>query len=106
MEYVIERPLNNNDIIFAGDWDNSELKRLTMMENVEFEEKADIEDLVLPSKPMKMADVEINDIKEEPIEEQKKQNTFQLDHDEGKKFKLNMEEDILKLYEELVKEKF
>ena len=38
------------------------------MENVEFEEKVDIEDLVLPSKPMKMADVEINDIKEEPLE--------------------------------------
>ena len=101
MEYVIERPLNNNDIIFAGDWDNSELKRLTMMENVEFEEKADIEDLVLPSKPMKMADVEINDIKQEPLEAN---DAFQSDHDEGKEFRLKMEETILELFEELEEE--
>ena len=78
---------------------------LTMIESIEFEEKVDIDDLVLPSKPMKMAVIEIKDIKQEPIEEQKKQNAFQLDHDEGKKFKLNMEEKILKMYEELDKEK-
>ena len=78
---------------------------LTMIENIEFEEKVDIEGPILPSKPMRMAVIEIKDIKQEPIEEQKKQNTFQLDHDEGKKFKLNMEEDILKLFEELDKEK-
>ena len=61
---------------------------LTMIENIEFEEKVDIDDM-----------------KQEPIEEQKKQNAFQLDHDEGKKFKLNMEENILELYEEFDKEK-
>ena len=59
---------------------------LTIIENIEFEEKVDIDDLVLPSKPMKMAVIEINDIKQEPIEEKNKQNAFQLDHDEGKKF--------------------
>ena len=78
---------------------------LTMIENIEFEEKVDIDDLVLPSKPMKMAVIEINDTKQEPIEEEKKQNAFQSDHDEGKKFKLNMEKNILELYEELDKEK-
>ena len=77
---------------------------LTMIENIEFEEKVDIDDLVLPSKPMKMAVIEINDVKQEPIGEQKKQNAFQLHHDEGKKFKLSMEENILKLYEELDKD--
>ena len=78
---------------------------LTMIENIESEEKVDINNLVLPSKPMKMAVIEINDVKQEPIEEKKMQNAFQLDHDEGKIFKLNMEENILKLYEELDKEK-
>ena len=43
---------------------------LEMMENTEFEEKVDIDDLVLPSKPTKMAKIEINDVKEEQIEEQ------------------------------------
>ena len=37
---------------------------LTMIENIEFEEKVDIDDLVLPSKPMKMAVIEINDTKQ------------------------------------------
>ena len=48
---------------------------------MEFEEKADIDDLVLPSEPMKLAEIEI---KQEPVE--------------GNKFKLRMEESILKLY--------
>ena len=60
----------------------------------------------MPSKPLKLAEFEINDIKQEPIEEEKKQNALQLDHDEGKKFALNMEENILELYNELDKEKF
>ena len=72
---------------------------------MEFEEKIDIDDLVLPSKPLKLAYIEINDNKQEPIGEEKKENAFQSDHDEGKKFKLNMEENILELYEELDKEK-
>ena len=43
---------------------------LEMIENTEFEAKVDIDDLVLPSKPTKMAEIEINDVKEEQIEEQ------------------------------------
>ena len=78
---------------------------LIMIENIEFEEKVDIEDPILPSKPMRMAVIEIKDIKQEPIEEQKKHSAFQLDHKEGKKFKLIMEENILELYEEFDKEK-
>ena len=40
-----------------------------MMEYMEFEEKVDIDDLVLPPKPMKMIETEISDIKQEPLEE-------------------------------------
>ena len=35
-----------------------------MLENIEFEEKVDIDDLVLPSEPMKLAEIEI---KQEPL---------------------------------------
>ena len=35
---------------------------------MEFEEKVDIEDLVLPSKPIVLLDMETIDIKEEPLE--------------------------------------
>ena len=66
-----------------------------MMENIDFEEKVDIDDLVLQSKPMEMAEIETDDIKQKPLES---------DH-VGNKFKLKMEENILKLYEELDKEK-
>ena len=40
-----------------------------MMENIDFEEKVDIDDLVLPSKSMEVGKIEINDIKQEPLEE-------------------------------------
>ena len=40
---------------------------LAMMEDIEFEEKVDIDVLVLPSKPMKSAEIEINNIKQEPL---------------------------------------
>ena len=76
---------------------------LEIMENTEFEEKVDIDDLVLPSKPTKMAEIEINDVKEEQLKEQ--HATFISDLDMGKKFKLKMKENILKLCEELDKEK-
>ena len=33
------------------------------MEDIEFEEKVDVDDLVLPSKPTKSSEIEINDIK-------------------------------------------
>ena len=78
---------------------------LAILENTEFEEKVDIDNLLLPSKAMKSAEIEIHDIKQEPLEEEKKQTTFELDIDVGKKFKLKMEENILKLYVELDKEK-
>jgi hypothetical protein len=42
---------------------------LSMMESIDFEEKVDIDDLVLPSKPSKMGTMEILDVKEEPLEE-------------------------------------
>ena len=51
------------------------------MENIEFEEKVDIDDLVFPSKPMKLSEIEINDIKKEPQEEEKQNASFESDHD-------------------------
>ena len=39
---------------------------------MEFEEKVDIDDLVLPPKPMKMVETEVSDIKQEPHEEENK----------------------------------
>ena len=79
---------------------------LKMIDRMEFEEKVDVDDLILPSKPLKLAEIEINNIKQEPIEEEKKQNVFPSDYDKAKKSKLNMEENIFELYEELDKEKF
>ena len=80
---------------------------VAMMENSEFEEKVNIDDLVLPSKLIDLAEIEIDDIKQEPIEEEKKPDIFESDHDVavGKKIQIQMEENILKLYEELDKEK-
>ena len=74
------------------------------MENIEFEEKVDLDTLVLPSKPVRLVEIDINDIKQEPIEEEKQQTAFELDHDVQKEFKLKMEENV-KLSEELDKEK-
>ena len=87
--------------------ENTDLQsNLAMMEDIEFEEKVDIDDLVLPSKPMELAEIEINDIiKQEPVEEKEQHAAFELDHDVGKKSKVKMEENILKLCKELDKEK-
>ena len=76
---------------------------MTMMENSEFEEKVYIDDLILPSKLINLA--EIDDIKQEPIEEEKKPAIFESDHNVAVGKKIQMEENILKLYEELDKEK-
>ena len=79
---------------------------VVMMKNSEFEEKNNIDDLVLPSNLINLAEIEIDDIKEEPIEEEKTPSIFETGHDVvavGKK--LQMEVNILKLYEELDKEK-
>jgi hypothetical protein len=75
---------------------------LAILENTEFEEKVDIDNLVLPSKAMKSAEIEIHGIKQESLEEE---TTFESDNDIRKKFKLEMKENILKLYEEFDKEK-
>ena len=76
------------------------------MLDIEFEEKVDTDDLVLPSKPTKSAEIEFNDMKEEPFEgEEEQQAAFELDHDVGKNFRIKMEENILKLCEELDQEK-
>ena len=75
------------------------------MESIDFEEKVDIKDLVLPSKPSKMGTMEIFAVKEEPLEENKC-TAFESVHDRKKKYKLKIEETILKLYEELDREKF
>ena len=78
---------------------------LAKTENTEFEEKVDIDDLVFPSKSINLSEIEIQDIKEEPLEEEEQHVVFESNHDLGMKFKLKMEENILKLYEELDIEK-
>ena len=78
---------------------------LAMMEDIEFEEKVDIDDLVLPSKPIKVAEIDIYDIKQEPLEDENQHAASESDPDLGKNFKVKMEENILKLCEELDKEK-
>ena len=65
---------------------------LTMIESIEFEEKVDIDDLVLPPKPIKAEEIEINDVKQEPLEEKNQHAACESDHDVGKKFKEKMEE--------------
>ena len=78
------------------------------MENMEFEEKVDIDNLVLPSKPITLENMDLQSnlkmIENVEFEEKFDINT-ELDHDEGKEFKLKMEENILKMYQELDKEK-
>ena len=67
------------------------------MENSEFEEKVNIDDLVLPSKLIDLAEIEIDDIKKEPIEEEKKPSIFETDHDVAVGKKIQVAEKILKL---------
>ena len=50
--------------------ENTELlSTFELIDNIEFEEKVDIEDLVLPSEPTGILKVETIDIKEEPLEQ-------------------------------------
>ena len=87
---------------------------LATMENVDFEEKVDIDDLVLPSELIKMQEMEIVDIKQEPLEGLERSSTIvhegekrvQKTHAGKKQYKLKIEETILKLYEELDREKY
>ena len=78
---------------------------LVMIDNIKFEEEVDIDDLVLPSKPLKLSEIERDGIKQEPFEEEQQQAAFETNRDVKKTFKLKMEENILKLYDELDKEK-
>ena len=81
---------------------------LEMTGSIEFEEKVDIEDLVLPSEPTKLTEMEILDIKKEPFEvyEEQKHVAFESAHVVRKEYKLKIEETILKLYEELDRKKY
>jgi len=78
---------------------------LAMIENVEFEEKVDIDDLVLPPNPIANSEIEVSEIKREPIVEQNQHAAYESDLDVKKAFQLKMEENILKLYKELDIEK-
>ena len=80
---------------------------LEMTESIDFEEKVDIEDLVLPSEPTKLAELELLDVKKEPFEvyEEQKPAAFESVHVGKKEYKLKIVETILKLYEELDREK-
>ena len=79
---------------------------LAMMEDTEFEEKVNVDDLVLPSKPTKSAEMDFNDdVKQEPFEKEKQRAAFDSDDDGKKTFELKMEENILELYVELDNEK-
>ena len=62
--------------------DNMDLEsNLAMIENVEFEEKVDIDDLVLPPKPIALAEIEVNEIKQEPIVEKNQHAAYKSDLD-------------------------
>ena len=78
---------------------------LAMMEDIEFEEKVDIDDLVLPPKPIKVSKIEIDGMKQEPLEEKNQHAASELDPYSSKNFIVKMEENILKFCEELDKEK-
>ena len=79
-----------------------------MQSNLEIMENSDFEDLVLPSKQTKLAEMEIFDIKGEPFEfyEEKKTTFFESVQVGKKQHKLKIEETILKLYDELDREKY
>ena len=65
----------------------------------------DIDDLVPPSKPSKMGKMEILDVKEEPFEENRCTGLESV-HDKKNQYKIKIEYPILKLYEELDREKY
>ena len=59
--------------------ENMDLQPNLALPMLEFEEKVDIDDLVLPPKPMKMVETEISDIIQEPLEEKNKHAVLELD---------------------------
>ena len=78
---------------------------LGIVDNFEFEKKVDIDTLVLYSNPIEIDRIENYDIKKEPLEVDEEIICHGSANDESKHFKLKMEEDILKLFMELEKEK-
>jgi hypothetical protein len=79
-----------------------------LVNNIKFEDKIDIEDLVLPPKPTGTPIMEKIDIKEEPLDidiiavhERTKQSGFAGIRFENEDFPSNMENQISKLFEEL-----
>ena len=71
------------------------------MENIGFEEKVDIDALVLPSELMKLPEMEIHAVKEEPFEgsfhEEEACTSSESAHDRKKQYKLEIKETIMKL---------
>ena len=78
---------------------------LGTVDNFEFEKKVDIDTLVLYSNPIETDRIENYGIKKEPLEVDEEIVCHESANDESKHFKLKMEEDILKLFMELEKEK-
>jgi FK506-binding nuclear protein len=79
---------------------------LALRENITFDEKVDIEELVLPSEQTGTPNMENKDIKKEPMEPQissthSSRSVFQSFHSENEHFHDEMEKDIAKLFEEL-----
>ena len=79
-----------------------------LVNNIKFEDKIDIEDLVLPPKPTGTRIMDKIDIKEEPlyidiiaVHERTKQSGFAGIRFENEDFPSNMENQISKLFEEL-----
>ena len=76
-----------------------------MVDNFEFEKKVDIDTLVLYSNPIETDRIENYGFKQETLEVDEEIVCHESANDESKHFKLKMEEDILKLFMELEKEK-
>jgi hypothetical protein len=78
---------------------------LATVDNFEFEKKVDIDTLVLYSNPIEPDKIENYGFKQETLEVDEEIVCHESANDESKHFKLKMEEDILKLFMELEKEK-
>ena len=79
---------------------------LALRENITFDEKVEIEDLVLPSEQTDAPKMENKDIKEEPMDPQfssaqSSRSDFSSFHSENEHLLDEMEKDIVKLFEGL-----
>ena len=76
--------------------ENTEYKTfLALRENIDFDEKVDIEDLVLPSEKTSIPNMENNDIKEEPMDPefssaQSSQSVLSSYHSENEHFHMKL----------------